>query len=294
MDSRRLAAIRRSLADWYREHGRHDLPWRRTRDAYAVLVSEIMLQQTQVARVVPHYERWLTRWPTIAALAAASPADVIEEWAGLGYNRRALNLRLAAIATIEHFGGEIPGDPATLRTLPGIGAYTAAAVACFAGETRTVVLDTNVTRVISRCLLGLASPRDTSASRISEGATFLLPPDEARAHNLALMDLGATICTARSPQCGTCPLNRRCAWLAAGSPPGQSRQAGSPRFETTARFARGRIVDALRAGPLTTEALAALLPAPHRERLPAYLAALQREGLITTSGPAWRLPARGQ
>jgi A/G-specific adenine glycosylase len=290
MDSRRFASIRRALAHWYIEYGRHDLPWRETRDAYAVLVSEVMLQQTQVARVLPAYERWLRRWPTIAALAAASPADVIEQWAGLGYNRRALNLHRAAVATVDRFAGQLPSDSVALRSLPGVGDYTAAAIACFASETRTVVLDTNISRVICRCLLGVASPRDAAPDTIATFATSLLPRGRTRDHNLALMDLGATVCTARSPHCDVCPLGRHCAWLAAGSPPGQASTANIPKFETTARFARGRIVDALRSGPLTTEELSGLLPASHREPLPAYLAALQREGLVTTSGPTWRLP----
>jgi len=276
---------------WYADHGRHGLPWRRTRDEYAVLVSEVMLQQTQVARVLPSYERGLQRWPTIAALAAASPGDVIEQWAGLGYNRRALNLHRTAVATIERFGGTLPPDLVALRSLPGVGDYTAAALVSFAWETRTVVLDTNISRVISRCLLGVASPHDAAPKPVATAAASLLPRENARDHNLALMDLGATICTARSPSCDVCPLTRQCAWLAAGAPPGQTRPASPPRFEATARFARGRIVDALRSGPLTAGELSALLPGSHRERLPVYLAALEREGMVTSSGPRWRLPA---
>lgn len=275
---------------WYSEHGRHDLPWRQTRDEYAVLVSEVMLQQTQVARVLPAYERWLQRWPTVAALGAAFPAEVIEQWAGLGYNRRALNLHRAAVATVDRFAGRLPSDPAGLRSLPGIGDYTAAAIVSFAREQPAVVLDTNISRVICRCLLGLASPRDASLKAIATAAASLLPRDHFRDHNLALMDLGAAVCTSRSPGCDACPLSRRCTWLAADSPPAQPRPAITPKFETTARFARGRIVDALRSGPLTSEQLSALLPSPHHDRLPAYLAALEREGLVAGSGMTWRLP----
>ncbi|MCW2989741.1 MAG: A/G-specific adenine glycosylase, partial [Solirubrobacterales bacterium] len=165
---------------WYAAHGR-DLPWRRTRDPYAILVSEVMLQQTQVARVVERWERWLVRWPTAADLAAATPAEVLGEWVGLGYNRRALRLR-AACAVVAR-----DGWPAELEALPGVGAYTAAAVRAFAFDEAIVPVDTNVRRVFART-----------------GAAMTGPPELGH----ALMDLGATICTARRPRCGACPLER--------------------------------------------------------------------------------------
>jgi A/G-specific adenine glycosylase len=172
--------VEERLLDWYDEHGR-DLPWRRTRDPYAILVSEVMLQQTQVARVVPRYLAWLERWPTVESLAAAMPADVIREWQGLGYNRRALNLHRAACLISDE------GWPEDLTELPGVGRYTADAVARFAFERPVLPVDTNVRRVLER----------------TQG-TF----GPASAH--ALMDLGATVCLARIPRCDACPLAEGC------------------------------------------------------------------------------------
>jgi len=250
-----------------------------------------MLQQTQVSRVLPRYEHWLERWPTVASLAAASTADVIREWAGLGYNRRAVNLHRAAVTILRDFNGEIPSDPAQLGSLPGIGSYTAAAVACFATGQRTVVLDTNIARVVARSILGQAGPRDVPPAAVEAGSSSLLPVREARAHNLALMDLGALVCTARSPACSACPLRRTCAWVKAGQPPSETLPRPTPRFETTARFARGRIVDALRDAPSLAEgALAATLPPSHRATLNAYLAALERDGIIVRTFGGWSLP----
>jgi A/G-specific adenine glycosylase len=174
------AAMEKALLAWFRRHGR-ELPWRQTRDPYAILVSEVMLQQTQVARVVPHYLAFLERWPTVEALAAASPADVIREWQGLGYNRRALNLHRAA----RHIAGE--GWPADLTELPGVGRYTADAVSRFAHESDVLPVDTNIRRVLERT-----------------GGEF----GPASAH--PLMDLGATICLARIPRCELCPLAEAC------------------------------------------------------------------------------------
>jgi A/G-specific adenine glycosylase len=172
--------VEERLLDWYDEHGR-DLPWRRTRDPYAILVSEVMLQQTQVARVVPRYLAWLERWPTVESLAAAMPADVIREWQGLGYNRRALNLHRAACLISDE------GWPEDLTELPGVGRYTADAVARFAFERHVLPVDTNVRRVLERTQ-GMFGP--------------------ASAH--ALMDLGATVCLARIPRCDACPLAEGC------------------------------------------------------------------------------------
>jgi A/G-specific adenine glycosylase len=175
-----LARVESELLAWFDEHGR-DLPWRRTRDPYAILVSEVMLQQTQVARVVPRYLAWLERWPTVEALASASPAEVIREWQGLGYNRRALNLHRAAVQIVSE------GWPENLTELPGVGRYTADAVARFALDRPVLPVDTNVRRVLDR----------------TRGA---LGP--ASAH--ALMDLGATVCLARIPRCDACPLAEHC------------------------------------------------------------------------------------
>ena len=283
-----------ALAGWYRDNGRHALPWRQTRDPYAVLVSEIMLQQTQVDRVVPYYTTWLECWPTVSALAAASPAEAIRAWSGLGYNRRALNLHRAALAVVRDHGGDLPTAAAALRLLPGVGPYTAAAVASFAGAAPVVVVDTNIGRVISRSLLGAENGRATPVCAVNAAAEGVLPAngEQARDHNLALMDLGALVCRSRSPLCDACPLAGTCAWRAAAYPPGPTQTTRAPAFETTARFARGRIVAALSAQPSASEAsLATALPPRHRKSLPAYLAALESEGLIERKGANWSLPA---
>jgi len=281
--------LRRALREWYAREGRHDLPWRRTRDAYAVLVSEVMLQQTQVERVLPYYEAWLDRWPSAEALAAAPPAEVLRAWSGLGYNRRALALQRAAASL-----GATALDVTALRRLPGVGPYTAAAVACFAGERRVALADTNIARVIARAVLGLATAAGKSAA-VGDAAAGLLPQRAAREHNLALMDLGAVVCRGRTPDCGACPLARMCAWRRAGFPTvlGKPR-AARPRFEATARWARGRIVDRLRAGWATGTELGTLVTPAHAGRLDAYLAALERDGLIESVDAGWRLPGDGQ
>ncbi len=206
----RRRRFRAKLVRWFRRRGR-DLPWRRTRDPYRVLVSEVMLQQTPVGRVVDFYARFLGQFPTLEALAAASPARVREAWAGLGYYRRAANLhRLAHVVLAEH-GGTIPADPAALRRLPGVGPYTAGAVASFAYERAAPAVDTNVARVLRRAF----HPRATGASgerRLRETAAGFVrragPP--AWTFNQALMELGALVCTARVARCGECPVRREC------------------------------------------------------------------------------------
>ncbi len=285
------ATIRRPLMRWYRAHGRHRLPWRQTHDPYAVLISEVMLQQTQVDRVLPHYEAWLARWPTTTALASASPADVIRAWQGLGYNRRALALHRACRVVVEQHGGSVPVDPGALSALPGVGAYTAMAVACFAGGIRTTVVDTNVGRVLARVLLGRATLAEAGTAKVSATANHLLPRRGTRAHNLALMDLGATVCSARDPHCDRCPLRARCTWLRLGSPPAVATSRPAPPFAQTARFARGRIVDALRsASILSAEEVGEALPAIHAGKLAVYLDALENDGLIVARGDCWSLP----
>jgi A/G-specific adenine glycosylase len=252
-----------ALLTWYPAHGR-DLPWRRTRDPYAVLVSEVMLQQTQVARVVPRYLRWLERWPTAEALASAAAADVLREWVGLGYNRRALRLR-DACGVVAREGW--PRRARDLRALPGVGPYTAAAVASFAFGEQVAAVDVNVARVAAR--LG----RDVGA---------LLPVGRAAAFNHAMMDLGATICTARRPRCSACPVASSCA--SAGTvPEPAARRPARQRFQDTDRFARGRIVAALAAA----EPLPAGLGAERTERA---VAGLLRDGLVVRDGAAIRLP----
>jgi len=287
------AAVREAmegLRGWYREHGRHDLPWRRTRDAYAVFVSEVMLQQTQVERARPYWERWMARWPSAAGLAAAPAAEAIREWAGLGYNRRALHLHRAAVAVVEGHAGAFPVDDAAVRALPGAGEYTAAAVACFAGEARTFVADTNIARVLARMTVGAATHRGVSRRVLRGVGEAHLPDEDPRSHNLGLMDLGALVCTPRSPSCETCPLALACAWRAEGYPEAAAPPRATPRFETTARFARGRIVDALRGGPRLESELRDALPPAHASRTAEYLASLARDGLVARAGEGWALP----
>jgi A/G-specific adenine glycosylase len=217
-----------ALLAWFAEHGR-DLPWRRTRDPYAILVSEIMLQQTQVARVLERYPAWLERWPTPAALAAAPAADVLRAWSGLGYNRRALNLQNAARRVVEL--GEFPREIAELERLPGIGPYTARAIACFAFGAQVTALDTNVRRVLERAL----------------GTTDVVPPPGlAWEWNQALFDLGAQVCLARIPRCDRCPLAGACPSRGQTFAP-LRRQS---RFEGSRRQRRAALVRALSAGPL--------------------------------------------
>jgi A/G-specific adenine glycosylase len=288
--------VNASLRRWYREHGRHDLPWRQTRDPYAVLVSEVMLQQTQVERVVPYYLGWLERWPGVRELAGASPAEVIREWAGLGYNRRAVYLQRAAVSVVETHGGVFPRDIIALRRLPGVGPYTAAAVGSFAFEQAVDVADTNIARVVARSQLGAARPREAGAGAVGHAARELLPVRGARDHNLALMDLGALVCRAREPRCDECPLRRRCAWHASGQPAAPPRGAvPAERFESTGRFARGRIVAALRErGEMDEAELAGLLPDAHRANLARYLAGLAKDGLIVRDGDGWSLPGQSR
>lgn len=284
------AELRRRLMRWYRANGRHQLPWRLTRDPYAVLVSEVMLQQTQVDRVLPYYAAWLERWPDFPALAAAPASEVIRAWRGLGYNRRALNLHRLANVVVERHGGTLPANEFDILALPGIGTYTASAVGCFARGKRVVVADTNIARVVARVTLGAARQQEVAGRTLGGALEELLPARNARDHNLALMDLGALVCSARAPACEACPLSTSCAWRSAGFPAAQTAAQATPRFETTARYARGRIIDALREAPATTDELGAALPEAHRGRVGHYLDALLRDGLVTRAGDCWRLP----
>lgn len=244
------------LLRWYADAHR-DLPWRRTTDAYAILVSEVMLQQTQVARVVPRYLEWVERWPTAAALAATPLSEVLRAWVGLGYNRRAARLWEACAIVARD------GWPADLRELPGVGPYTAAAVGSFAFGREVVAIDTNVRRVFGRLRTALTPP-----------------PGRAAAFNQATMELGATICTARAPRCPQCPLRAGCPGPepAPAHAPASSRE----RFEDSNRWVRGRVVAALAAG----EGLPAGIPA---ERLSVAVEGLVRDGLIRPTGTGFAL-----
>lgn len=253
-----MKRVRRLLLDWYERHGRAHLPWRKTRDPYRILVSEFMLQQTQVDRVLPKYEAFVERFPGFAALAAASTAEVLRLWQGLGYNSRAVRLRQIAQAVVERFGGSMPQDEQTLRSLPGIGPYTVAAVRAFAFECDDAAIDTNVRRVTHRVLHGLEHPPKVAAGVLDAGARALVPRGRGHDWNSAMMDLGATICTSRAPKCLICPLLPACAAapidasqleLARGAHARKRSPQEAIPFEQTTRYARGRIVDRLRELP---------------------------------------------
>jgi A/G-specific adenine glycosylase len=239
-----------SIVDWYATAAR-DLPWRRPDvDAWAVLVSEVMLQQTPVARVEPVWREWMARWPTPAALAAVPPADVIRAWGKLGYPRRALRLREAAVAVVERHGGVVPADVAALEALPGVGTYTARAVACFGYGQPQPVVDTNVRRVVARLVHGRAEAGNARAADLAD-VVSLTPPDAGRAarFSVAAMELGARVCVAGTPRCGACPVRDRCSWRLAGSPPHDGPARRVQKFAGTDRQVRGRLLDVLRAAP---------------------------------------------
>ncbi len=235
---------------WYARHAR-DLPWRAPgATPWSVLVSEIMLQQTPVARVLPEYLSWIARWPTPAALAAESAGEAIRQWGRLGYPRRALRLHETATILTTRHGGKVPADRDALLALPGIGSYTAAAVASFAFGQRHAVLDTNVRRVLARLIAG--QPEPAAAPSVAERrlAESLLPAEPAVAArwSVAVMELGALVCMAASPRCSTCPVARDCAWLAAGRPqePTEAARRRTQRYDGTDRQCRGRLLAVLR------------------------------------------------
>lgn len=246
-----IEAFRRALLGWWDGNAR-DLPWRETRDPYRILVSEVMLQQTQVDRVIPYYHRWLAAFPDAHALASAPTAEVIRLWKGLGYNRRAVNLQRAAAAVVER-GGSFPETVEELRALPGIGPYTAGAIACFAFEQDLPFVDTNMRRVLHRVFVGSDVPDRMATDReIVAIAGGVLPPGDGWRWNQALIEFGALQCTARTPACVVCPAHLFCkarpsihAEIAAAA---SARKGNGPAipFEQTNRYFRGRIIDALR------------------------------------------------
>lgn len=241
------------LTAWYVENAR-DLPWREPGTSpYAVLVSEVMLQQTPVVRVVPAYLAWLERWPTPAALAADPPGEAIRMWGRLGYPRRALRLHAACTEVVARHGGELPTTVEALLGLPGVGDYTARAVAAFALRQRHPVVDTNVRRVVARVVEGLADAAVTRRDLALVEA--LLPEDDeaAAVASIALMELGALVCTARSPRCPSCPVSASCRWLALGAP-GLSAPVKRPQgYAGTDRQVRGRLLAVLRDSPEPVE-----------------------------------------
>lgn len=246
----KIATVREHLREWWRAN-RRDLPWRHTRDPYRIMVSEIMLQQTQVDRVIPYYHRWLETFPTVHELADAPTAEVIRLWKGLGYNRRAVNMQRAAQAVVAQ-GGEFPHTVEELLELPGIGPYTAGAIACFAFEQDVAFIDTNLRRVLHRLFVGVDVPKPTAPDReVLAIADAVLPHGDAWNWNQALMEFGAIHCTARKPLCVVCPLQAECnaypeiqSAIAASTK--ATRNSKQVPFEQTNRYFRGRIVDALR------------------------------------------------
>ncbi len=234
---------------WF-DHSARDLPWRgETRDPWAVLVSEVMLQQTPVDRVRPVFDAWVTRWPTAAALAVDPPGEAVRMWGRLGYPRRALRLHATAVAVVGRFGGVLPDTYDGLVSLPGVGDYTASAVLAFAHRRRVPVLDTNVRRVLARVTTGSQLPTTSAPTKAERAAAKeLLPVEpEAAAHvSEALMELGALLCRSRRPSCSECPVQDSCVWRALGSPTSAVSRRVQPKFEGSDRQARGAILAVLR------------------------------------------------
>jgi A/G-specific adenine glycosylase len=283
--------LQAAVLGWYGAVGR-ELAFRGTRDPYAILVSEVMAQQTQIARAEAYWRAWMDRFPTFEALAAASPADVLRTWQGLGYDRRALNLLRCARVVVADHGGRLPTDIATLEALPGLGPYTARAVAALAFGQRVGAVDVNVRRVVGRLVDGPDGPREMAAARLQAVADDLVPAEDPGRWTHALMDLGATLCRIRAPRCEACPARPCCAaaaaWAtgAAEAPtrarPGPSGTRERPAaFTTTRRWLRGRILDRLR--EVDGEGWATLggpLGEHDRSAVEAALRTLAGEGMI--------------
>ena len=280
------------VVTWYHANAR-DLPWRRPgASAWSVLVSEVMLQQTPVARVIPAHAGWLDRWPEPAGLAAATAADALRQWGRLGYPRRAVRLHAAARQIVDRHGGTVPADLDELRGLPGVGAYTAAAVASFAFGQRHAVLDTNVRRVLARLAQGRQYPAAAVSAAEVRLAEALLPPGGPRAArwSVAVMELGALVCAAARPACERCPVAGLCQWAAAGRPAGPPPRR-QPRYDGSDRQCRGALMAALRAAAAPVPA-AVLRTAWHDEGQQARaLAALLADGLVVrAAGGGYCLP----
>lgn len=292
--------VHHRVIEWFEGHARA-LPWREPDcSPWGVMVSEIMLQQTPVVRVVPRWELWMQRWPRPADLAAAPTAEILTAWDRLGYPRRALRLQAAAQAMVDHHDGEVPSTAAQLRALPGVGEYTAAAVACFAHQEPEVVVDTNIRRVHARAFTGQALPGKTYTSTQRRLAHELMPATEldggatACAWNASAMELGALICTARAPKCQACPVADLCAWRAAGSPPPtEAQQTRGQAWAGTDRQVRGAIMAVLRTGQTLKRSslLAGLeLPEASNDQRDRCLDSLLRDGLAATDGERISLP----
>jgi len=287
------AELQAPILRWYDENAR-DLPWRAA-DAspWSVMVSEFMLQQTPVARVLPVHAAWLEQWPTPAALAAETPGEAVRAWGRLGYPRRALRLHAAAVAIVERHGGEVPASYDDLLRLPGVGDYTAAAIAAFAFGRRHVVLDTNVRRVFARTLAGAEFPAPSVTRAERTLAEIVLPDDEGAAAtwSVAVMELGALVCTAAHPRCAACPVSDRCAWHTAGHPAYDGPPRKVQTWAGTDRQCRGRLLGVVRdsGGPVHSSRMdAAWSDSAQRARC---LESLVADGLLVrSSGGTYALP----
>lgn len=279
-----------AVLTWW-EARRRELPWRETRDPWAVLVCEVMAQQTQVARVAERWGPFLERFPTPASCAAAPPAEVVRLWSGLGYNRRALALHRCATVVVEHHGGRLPADLDALLALPGIGPYTARAVLAFAFEHDEAVVDTNTARVLARW-----EGRRLPAKAMQAAADRALARGRAWAWNQALLDLGASVCVRRAPRCEACPASPWCAWRRSGGaapdPADGSAGVSGPQspFEGSDRQGRGRLLETLRQRPATVAELSAVMGWPDDpDRAERVAGSLVADGLVDRAGSAYRL-----
>ncbi|HWL59692.1 MAG TPA: A/G-specific adenine glycosylase [Microbacteriaceae bacterium] len=283
--------LARRINAWYRRHAR-PFPWREPdTTAWGILLIEVMSQQTQIERAATAWFDWIARWPTPADLAAASQAEVLRAWDRLGYPRRALALHRAAAIIAERHDGKVPADLDALLALPGIGPYTAGAVAAFAHGIRTPVVDTNVRRVLARTMLGVAG-LTPNTRRDHELMATVLPASgpAARTFNAAAMELGALVCTARTPDCDACPVAALCGWRAAGYPAAEAPTRPQPRFEGSDRQMRGRVMAALRAAPggVAREELDAV--ATDAGQLERALTGLLTDGLAVRIPGGYALP----
>lgn len=278
-----------AVTTWYSAAAR-DLPWRVPGiGAWPVLVSEVMLQQTPVSRVLPAWQAWIQRWPTPALLAAEPAGEAVRMWGKLGYPRRALRLHACAQAIVERHGGTVPAAVDELEALPGIGSYTARAVSVFAFGRRHPVVDTNVRRVVARAVQGRGEAAPPSANRDHAAVEALLPADpvDAARASIAFMELGALVCTARSPQCARCPLAAACAWRLAGSPPYTGPTVRPQRFAGTDRQVRGLLLDVLRAAPASVPKAALDVVWADDVQRERALDGLVADGLVDPGGDGW-------
>jgi A/G-specific adenine glycosylase len=288
-----VSGLHAPLLEWYDEHAR-DLPWRRTTATpWGVLVSELMLQQTPVARVLPVYDAWLERWPTPAALAAAPVGDAIRAWGRLGYPRRAVRLHAASVAITELHDGEVPDTYDALRALPGVGDYTASAVLAFAFGRRQAVLDTNVRRVLARAVTGVEFPPTAVTVAEKAVAVDLLPEDEptAATWSVALMELGALVCTAASPGCDRCPVTDACAWRSAGHPAYDGPPRRGQAWAGTDRQCRGRLMALARDAEGRVSARGMERAWPDDAQRARCLGSLVDDGLLVAVHGGYALPA---